>query len=275
MHWILQTNLFDEAGYDALVEQLERFNIPYSVHKVVPFVGDLIPEPELDTDNVICMGSYSMRHIAKKKGWYPGVFDLEPYDFREQLKHWGTEMLNHDSVVSRFEDCNFDEEHMFLRPIHDSKSFAGRVFDKQEFYDWKRKVCVLEQDDGSSLDKDTLIQRCYPKTIYAEYRFWIVQQRVVTASLYKRGGRVIYSDQIDPHVYRYVNQILKTKDQRTDITLSMANDGWAPQPAFVLDVAETDEGMKVVEINTLNSAGFYAGNMTDLVLHLESAFNKR
>jgi hypothetical protein len=62
-----------------MVETLDRFELPYSVHRVVPFVGELLPEPELTTDDVICIGSYSMRHAAKKYGWNPGVFDLEPF----------------------------------------------------------------------------------------------------------------------------------------------------------------------------------------------------
>ena len=34
---------------------------PYSVHKVVPFVGELIPEPEIaDPGAVILLGSYAL-----------------------------------------------------------------------------------------------------------------------------------------------------------------------------------------------------------------------
>lgn len=275
MHWILQNNIFKESAFDELLAVLERFNISHSIHKVVPFIGELEPAPSIDHDNVICMGSYSMRHYAKKMGWNPGVFDLEPFDFTVQMQHWGQYMLNADAVVSRFEDVNFTEEQMFIRPIHDSKVFAGNVFTKDEFYEWKRKVCVLEHDYGDSLTKNTLVQVCKPKKIYAEYRFWIVAQRIVTASLYKRGTQVIYSLQVDAAVYSFANQILKTKNNSTSITLSMANDGWQPHDAFCLDIAETPDGFKVVEINTLNSCGFYAANMTDLVLSLEGAFNKR
>jgi len=49
-----------------LLDNLLRFNFKYSIHKVVPFIGELIPEPEIDTKNVICMGSYSLRNVAKK-----------------------------------------------------------------------------------------------------------------------------------------------------------------------------------------------------------------
>lgn len=45
---------------------------------------------------------------------------------------------------------------------------------------------------------------------------------------------------------------------------------WGEWPrAFVIDVCDTDRGPKTVEINTLNSAGFYAGDVKELVLALE------
>ena len=59
---------------------------------------------------------------------------------------------------------------------------------------------------------------------------------------------------------------------------------WQPHDAFVIDVAEVpnlhalrhnlDEPhwLKVVEINTLNSSGFYACNIPKLVMALETAF---
>lgn len=82
---MLQEAFGHEAGWDALEETLERFDLPFSWHRVVPFVGDIEPEPEPRSDEVICIGSYSMRHYAHRTGWNPGVFDLEPHDFRRQL----------------------------------------------------------------------------------------------------------------------------------------------------------------------------------------------
>jgi hypothetical protein len=274
MHWILQDNLFNEVAYGKLLETLERFNIPHSIHKVIPFIGELTPEVELGTKNVICMGSYSLRHAAKKAGWHPGVFDLEHQDFTIQMKHWGDEMLNADAIVSRFEDAVFTEDTMFIRPIQDSKVFAGTVMDRDEFVEWQKKVCVLEEDYGTSLTKDTLIQVCRPKKIYAEYRFWIVKGQIVTSSLYKRGDRVIYSSDVDQHVKSYVTSILRLT-VRKDPLYCIAHVGWTPDEAFCIDVCETPEGMKVVEIGTINSCGLYAANITDLVLALENSFNEK
>jgi len=264
MHWVLQENLFKETEWDNLVFTLERFDIPYSVHKVIPFIGELVPPAEPKQDKVICFGSYSMRHTAKANGWNPGVYDLFDQNFTVQLQHWGDLMLNADSKVVKFKDAEIYED-TFIRPTDDSKYFAGKVFEKEEFWEWKRNVCVLELDYGNSLTPDTMIQLVTPKKIYAEYRIWIVDAQIVTASLYKRGDRVIYSSDVDKHVLRFAHDVIR----HGDITLSMGTSAWQPHRAYVLDVCETPDGMKIVEINTINSAGFYAGNVTDIVMSLE------
>lgn len=274
MHWILQDNLFDEQAYQHLLETLQRFDIPHSIHKVIPFIGELTPEIQLDTQNVICMGSYSLRHSAKKFGWNPGVFDLEPFPFPIQREMWGRHMLNYDSVVVPFKDVHIGEKRKFLRPIEDSKVFAGRVFDHYEFQDWQTKVVLMDDDlppgaivDGiqvTNLSRNSLVQVSPVHEIYNEYRFWIVKGEIVTASEYKRGDRVIYSSDVPDVYHDFVNEMIAT---------------WEPHEAFVIDVCSVPDdgtkwkGIKIVEINTLNSAGFYAADMQKLVMALEDAFD--
>lgn len=47
MHWILQTGFEYERGWIDLIEVLQRNSIPHSFHKVIPFIGELTPEPEI------------------------------------------------------------------------------------------------------------------------------------------------------------------------------------------------------------------------------------
>lgn len=269
MHWILQENLFKEKEWDNLITCLQRFNIPYSVHKVIPFIGELVPLAKPQQNKVICFGSYSMRHVAKENNWAPGVYDLESINFKVQLKHWGNLMLNADAKIVPFKDVKF-KNIAFIRPIEDSKVFAGKVFDQKEFEDWQHKVCDLEEDFGDSLTKNTLVQICQPKKIYAEYRFWVVGGKIVTYSLYKKGDRVIYSSEIDEYVKHFAQQCI----DHNNIDCSVLNLKWQPHKAYVLDVCETPDGMKIVEINTINAAGFYAGNVQNIIMSLEEMENK-
>lgn len=58
--------------------------------------------------SIICIGSYSMLHSAKKYNWKPEVFDLEEVgNFQECMEHWGRYMLNADSIITQFKDASW------------------------------------------------------------------------------------------------------------------------------------------------------------------------
>ena len=179
-----------DQGTRTLLELLERAGIPHSLHKVIPFIGEIVPDANPEGP-VIVIGSYSLRHVAREKGWWPGSFDLADITTADCIAHWGQHMLNADAVTCRFEDVlpHLDRAgDKFIRPTVDSKFFAGGVFDYDEFVEWWEKVVVLEEDTGSTLTKDTEVIVASPKAIQTEYRTWVIDGNVATASLYKRGG---------------------------------------------------------------------------------------
>jgi hypothetical protein len=266
VHWVLQHNLYHEQGMRDLIAFLERMDIPHSEHKIIPFVGEI--EPDIDIEgNVICIGSYSMRHLAKRKGWVPGVFDLGGITYRECIEKWGTDMLNHDAVIVPLHEAvaTFDKVQedglVFVRPIADSKDFAGAVFDLGQLeYLWKGIHSLGEEADPAGLRRDTLVMISAPKNIAREYRFWIVDGNVVTGSQYKLGNRILYSGDIDRDVETFAHSRV----------VPISVDKWNPLRAFVLDVALMRDGSKkVVELNTLNAAGLYAADVGKLVSAIE------
>ncbi|EDY21378.1 conserved hypothetical protein [Chthoniobacter flavus Ellin428] len=259
MHWVLQASFLSEPGRSALIAALERFGISYSVHKVVPKEGDLIPEPELKHKNVICFGSYSLRPAVLRNQWSPGLFDVLDQDFETQREHWGAHMLNFDSVVSSVRDAAFTTESMFVRPVNDSKYFSGRIFTAQEFGAWQRSICQPEADRRTSLAPQTRIQLAPLVTIHAEYRFWIVKNEIITQSLYRLGGKATPAREVDEKFASFVNERIRQ---------------WTPHETFVIDVCDTPGGIKIVEVNTLNCSASYAADVQRLVLALEQAYSQ-
>lgn len=258
MHWVIQEGLAHEDGFAAIISYLEKMEIPYTTVKVVPFVGDIIPDinPE---GQVICMGSYSMRNIAKKKGWTPGVFDIEYFDYTKVIDAWGTEVLNHDAVVGKFKEIEPIDDAFFIRPIHDSKHFAGTIYRKDDFLEWQHRVVKLGLSDAMSLDQDTIVMMSSIKPIYFEFRCWIVDGKIATSSLYKSGSKVMYENGIPPTVQEYVDRMLAI--HCLDIP-------------FVMDIALTKDGPKIIELNTLNASGFYAADTQKLANALEVLYSK-
>ena len=51
MQWLLQ----DFEDTRKMADALDRLQIPYTWHKVVPFVGDLTPEPVIQDSKAVVM----------------------------------------------------------------------------------------------------------------------------------------------------------------------------------------------------------------------------
>ena len=97
-----------------------------------------------------------------------------------------------------------------------------------------------------------------PLCIHAEYRFWVVAGEVATCSMYRRGGQIHYAGDVDQRLGAFVETRIAE---------------WMPHESFVIDVCDTPDGMRIVEINTLNSSSFYAADVQRLVSALQTAYS--
>jgi hypothetical protein len=181
----------------------------------------------------------------------PGAI-LENLDFGIQRSHWGGAMLNADASIVRFADVPFQQLPFFIRPVYDTKDFVGTLMDWGEFSTWRQRVLALSVDDNPTINRDTLVMIASPKEIWSETRLWIIDGRVITASGYKMGTRVLPAppESVDPTIIKFAAEQASR---------------WNPNRAYVCDVAETPNGLRIVEINNINSAGFYKGYMDRLV----------
>lgn len=114
------------------------------------------------------------------------------------------------------------------------------------------RVLALDEDEipKGSLRHDTLLMLTKPVRILREWRLWVVDGRIVTYSHYKDGSRVVHRHEID-------DDALDFGQRMVDI-----NPGYSQ--AYVIDVCRTEEGLKLLETNCLNAAGFYAADLVKL-----------
>ncbi|MDY7231130.1 ATP-grasp domain-containing protein [Hyalangium rubrum] len=252
MHWVVQNNLFNERGFHDLMQVLERGGIPHTLVKVIPFDGDV--EPTVDvTGPIVVMGSLSLTRYALKRGWAPGAFINDNFDFQVWQQHLGEYLLNGDARVYRFGDVPPQDGPFFIRPCLDDKSFSGMVTTWEEFADWREKVRGLEE--YATLTEDTRVAVSAPKSIQREYRMVVVDGRVITGTRYKLGDRVMSSREVEPEVYAFAQRMA---------------DRWGPDRAYALDVFMHEDQLSVGEINNLNSAGFYAYDVGKMVAAIEA-----
>ncbi len=271
MLWILQDNLHREVRYQQLVGVLDRLGLPHMVVKPVPFTNrlipidfdvsrasvplDEIPEPNIPTNQPIMVsGSYTLARISIERGWKPGAF-LHGLRYDEYAKGWGHDrLLNPGALVGKMRDAIIPKgwKAAFVKPVEDSKAFSGRVFGRGAFEAWKQQIVQMTNADVVTGDTEVIVSQ--PRKIFTETRLWVVDGQVVTASGYKVGERVTYSDVVEEDIIEFGRQCVGE---------------WQPNRAFVLDIARTPDGLKIVEVNNLNSAGLYAADVQKLVVALE------
>lgn len=257
MIWIIQNNLFAEEGYEKLVETLQRGGVPYAQVKIVPFAHTLEPEPVIPAgEKVFVCGAVTLGKIATDRGWFPGTFLNDNHRFEVWLEHYGTELLNHDAVVCRFGDAAHfvNASRFFMRPCEDNKKFNGRVYSADEYQQWSRRI-AKDGDAFKLVDPDTMVVVGAVKPIQQEYRFFVVDGRIVTGSRYKVGKTVSPSPDIPDNVLTYAQSMV---------------DRWQPARGFVIDIFVSGDRPWVGEINCLNAAGFYAADVSKLVQAIEA-----
>ena len=139
----------------------------------------------------------------------------------------------------------FGASRLFVRPDSGIKTFAGLCIDREsaafELSSLKQLTPVTEK---------SLVLVAPASVIAAEYRFFIVDGKVITGSRYHVGGKISIHPSISQACLRVAEQVAALPRQ---IDL-----------AYVCDVGFFDGVPKVVELNGFSTSGLYACNSMEL-----------
>jgi hypothetical protein len=268
MKYLIQDNTFREKHYNTLINTLDRLSaiggIEYETLKVKPFINELTyiaddggygDEYVPTRTDVIVFGGTSMSKACPKYGLVPGTFLNENHDARIYSPKYGKHMLNADAVfMDIFDPLPTQESFFFARPTDDDKQFKGQVFTKES---WNKYIQdILDQKLENEVCRSVMIAS--EKDIYQEVRCWIVKGKVITTSQYSANGNMRNTDH-ELDIWEFAQRM---------------SDLYQPSDAFVLDICRTQSGFRIVEINCINSAGFYEMDCQRVIFALETAFSK-
>ena len=272
MYYIIQKNLFREEGHAKLINCLERFEIPYELVDVRPFVeeGDeivtsdgvrkkILEKVEFVTNrkDVFVFGSLKLARLSKKYGWNPGALITENHDYEVYSKYYKENLLNYDSRIVKIGD-NFKWEcdEQFIRPTLDTKIFTGKVFNKTEWIEFLERL--FTPGNVTTATKNSLIQVSKTKNNTQEVRVWVVDGKIITQSIYRRGSFLLYDNIVDQDALNFAQEMI---------------DIFQIAKTFVIDVCLTENGWKIVECGSTSCAGFYDADMQKIIMALEDAYN--
>lgn len=132
-----------------------------------------------------------------------------------------------------------DDNKFFLRPNSGRKTFAGLVINDSNY---EHEFNSSQQI--TSVTDETICVVAPVKKLQGEFRFAVI------------GGEVI-----DGSEYRWDNILDIRRDypqECWELANKMAKHSWIPDAGFTVDVALTENGPKIIELNSLASSGLYA-----------------
>jgi len=256
VHWLIQKKFGKDPKVDKLIRDLNKFEIPISYCRVIPFSTDGIefesdePDPK---KKIFTYGSYTLAIIAKKY-YNPASFISDKLNMKWMFKHFGNEMLNNDMIFSTIGTTVLPNSESFIRPVEDSKAFTGQIMTGDDFYEWKCKLLTIGTEGYATIDLNTEIVYAPYKPIHQEVRCFIINSKVITYSQYKLGGEYKPSPTVDEYIIDYVKDVIKI---------------WEPEKAYCLDIAIIDGIPKILEANCINASGLYEIDTQKFIMAVE------
>lgn len=247
MKFLIQHNLMNSKQLEEIRKAVEPYPTVYV--GLIPFSHEITCDEDISGVDYIPYGSTLLTSLGYETYKWTGLhFDLNTFNYQASLDN-RDDMLN--SNVIRLDDaidflCNvaaiYPKKLFFTRPSEDLKQFSGQVIETKECHDWFKSMLECETSGSYKLDADTMIVLCEPQNILSEFRWFIVGGKVISGSMYRAHGQL--------------NSQRCTEQSLIDEAQSFA-DKWLPDPCCVMDLALTEDGVKVIEFNTINSSGLY------------------
>lgn len=245
MRWILELDIFGE-------DHPLRHAAMRAGHEVVRWddAAWLDPSalPSQSDGPTLFHGSLGNAHrIAKLGRWRPGAYcttaAFKCSAYYPVLKRW---LLNQDvtftTVRDLIETANAETYEgtfsVFVRPDSPLKPFSGRVVQM-------KGLTPAHLDHGFYYDDlDLPIVVSPPQTgLGQEWRFVVAPHKIVASSAYVPEGRAGVEGDAPSEAYDVARQIVDSSDP--------------PDLVYVVDLVETPDGFKLLEVNPFSGASLY------------------
>lgn len=251
IQWVVQSNLTNKEDFAALRDACKDCGVRFFDINIIPFETSI---PEFDTRfcNVFYGSTTLLQLVYADENLRSGVFfDKNNFSIENYIQQWGAHMLNYGAVVTTFKEfmqAKYNADKLFfIRPDSDGKSFSGEVKRFDEISVWYEQITMF---DNAGVSPDTKIVIAEPYHLQSEWRLWVVNKKVVAASLYREAFRLKKEEGCPPGVLSFAEERCKE---------------YTPHDVFVMDVCLCGDKYYIIECNCMNGAGFYRGNVRQIV----------
>ena len=256
--WLLEANVNGLPSQE-LQAEIRRQGMDCRVVKHFPGAkrpGDILNSEAVPLDAyAIFVGTLTlMRHIQAQRPWVPGGWcSFQNLACSTYYAHFGPALLNRDYTLLPCAEAAREVQRLFaqhgragkvfVRPDSVDKSFPGKLVDTDDF---------LEIMRSTSFDPATLVLIAQPQEIGREWRLVVANRRAIAASQYLDHGRSFVAAGCPSDVLHFANEALSKV-------------AWRPDPLFVIDVGELDNGLHILELNSFSCSGWYQCDLSAIV----------
>ncbi len=241
MLFLVQSNIYSDPDHAQIFEILQGLDFDFERIHLDATVTTITTAT--NRNDVFIYGSVKLARLAKANtNWHPGSFYGGNHLFEVYAEQYGNHVLNHGISVFEFgETISWQpNEQKFIKPYKEAKIFTGAVFTEVKWKDFVHNS--LSNPKTPLLHTQSLVQASAPRKLLKEARLWIVGDQIVDAVYYRFHGNVTYERTVNPEGIDFAKAMLQK---------------FRVAEAFVMDICLTTHGWKIVEINCINSAGFY------------------
>jgi hypothetical protein len=203
----------------------------------------------------IVYGTYpTVRHAMLRCGWLPGGWcspenlDCAAYypHFADFLLNWRHEILPGVAAIREKERLFREfarDGRVFARPTSVHKLFVGRLIAEEDF---ERALAPTRYNPESR------VVIAEPGELGREWRLVVAGDEVIAGSQYANRGAKSIQTGCPDEVVAFARAMLAT-------------DRWRPDELFMLDVCESGEGLRLVELNSFSCSWLYACDFAAVV----------
>lgn len=263
INWIIQNNLIKEDLTKGLTESALKYGHNAIGLKIIPFsegtewsadIGFTPPEGK-----IIPYGSTAMIKMVDRSKWNKDGFFFNQKNLKTStwVKELGNRMLNHDAQFMTLEEATkIGSGEYFMKPDDDLKDFTGCHVDLAEIQRFYDNVSAGGFLFGTNLP----VVLTSLKNTGWEYRCFMIGDRVIASSSYKLKSMFIQDRKVPQEIIDYAQETAGI---------------WHPDQVYVMDISETDNGLKVVEFNCFNASGMYACSYDTVVREVSEFVSKK
>lgn len=250
--WIIDSGIEDRSpehtGYPKLSEAVAEAGMP--VFRFSLAQGAQVPDLDMPLGTVAYVyGSipFVNRVLNVHNALWVPVANNErsSLSYGQMATYLGGRLLNEDFVILPFSEvvrrrpASFGGA-IFLKPFSNAKVFTGLSITEEEF---DHEINCLRQIQRP--DEHLLCVVAPIKDIVGEYRFVIVDRKIVAGSQYRWDGKLDIRIDIPAACWAMAEEVAELP--------------WQPDDAYVVDIAQVPDGTaRVVEMNALSTSGLYA-----------------